>query len=272
MYLNLKRPHIIALSVVVALTLVLLKLPRRTTTQIKLAISGLFVPLFGLAGSTQQTVSRAGNAAVPREELAQELDRLRRENAEWRVRQTQADELLRENERLRQLVGVARQTPWRLKLAHVIARDPANWWRSLKLDVGASHGVTNHSPVISPEGFLVGRVATVGPVYAQVVLLGDPDCRVSAMIEETRDTGIIAPASSSPLDNVLVDLTHLSRNSPLRPGQRVVTSGLGGIFPKGLVVGTVVDYRSIGYGLYNEARVKVAARLNALEEVFVILP
>lgn len=272
MYFNLKRPHFIALGVVVVLTIVLLKLPNRAASQLKLAISGLFLPLFSVAGSVQQSAEKAGNSVVPREELVKELDRLRRENGELRARQLHADELARENARLRQQVGLVRQMPWRVKVAHVIARDPANWWRTLTINAGLAQGVVTNNPVISPEGFLVGRVSTVGLAQSQVVLLGDPDCRVSAMVEETRDTGVIAPASSSPLDNIIVDLSHLSRNSPLRPGQRVVTSGLGGIFPKGLVVGAVVDFRSIGYGMNNEARVKVAARLNAIEEVFVIQP
>ena len=92
------------------------------------------------------------------------------------------------------------------------------------------------------------------------------------MIEETRDHGVIAPASSSALDNILVDLSFLSRNSLVIPGQRVITSDYGGIFPKGILVGKIADSRSVGFGLYMEARVAVAAKLNALEEVFVKLP
>jgi rod shape-determining protein MreC len=74
------------------------------------------------------------------------------------------------------------------------------------------------------------------------------------------------------LDHRLVDLTHLPRNTALRPGQIVSTSGLGGIFPPGLPVGTVVDHRSVAYGLYTEARVKLLADTSRLREVMVILP
>jgi rod shape-determining protein MreC len=70
----------------------------------------------------------------------------------------------------------------------------------------------------------------------------------------------------------MVDLGYLSRNSVIKPGQRVVTSGLGGIFPAGLLIGQIIDAHSVGYGLYNEARVRLAVNLNALEEVFVKLP
>jgi rod shape-determining protein MreC len=270
--LNFKRPHYIALGVVILLTVVVLKLPNRTAQQLKLAISGLFLPLFGLAGSVNQLADKAGNALVPRKDLIKDLERLRQENGELRLRLGQAEETARENARLRQYVGWVRQFPWRPKLAHVVARDPANWWRTIKIDVGLRHGVSSNAAVLSPEGFLVGRISEPGFTQSQVVLLGDPDCRVSVMIEETRDSGFIAPASSSPLDNILVEASNLSRHSPLRAGQRVVTSGLGGVFPKGILVGQIVDFRSVDYGLYNEARVKIAARLNALEQVWVILP
>jgi len=112
----------------------------------------------------------------------------------------------------------------------------------------------------------------VGFAHSQVVLLGDPACRVSALIEETRENGVISPSNASQVDNPMVDLGYLSRNSVIKPGQRVVTSGLGGIFPAGLLIGQIIDSHSVGYGLYNEARVRLAVNMNALEEVFVKLP
>jgi len=107
-----------------------------------------------------------------------------------------------------------------------------------------------------------------------VVLVGDPDCRVAVLVgdEKSREQGVIAPASSSPLDNTLVELSYLSRNAKLAAGQSVVTSGLGGIFPKGIVVGQIADFRSVGYGLYKEALVRLAVKMTRLEEVFVMMP
>jgi rod shape-determining protein MreC len=268
----LKRTHYIALGVVLLVTLVVLKLPTRTAAQLKLAISGLFLPLFGLAGTTHQATEKAGNAVVPRRDLLKQLEELQKENQELRIRALQAEVIAQENARLRQQLGVNKKHPeWKLKLARVVARDPANWWRTMKIDLGTRDGVTTNCPVLTPEG-LVGRVADVGYAQAQVVLVGDPDCRVSVLIEETRDQGVIAPASSSPLDDTLVDLGFLSRSSQLKAGQKVVTSGLGGIFPQGIVVGQIVDFHPVGYGLYTEARVKLQVKMNTLEEVWVKVP
>jgi rod shape-determining protein MreC len=104
-----------------------------------------------------------------------------------------------------------------------------------------------------------------------VLLLGDPNCKVSALVENpAHDAGVIS--ASGPLDDSLVELTYLSGSANLKPGQSVITSGLGGIFPKGVPIGQIVDLRSVEYGLYTEARVKLNARLGALEQVWVLLP
>jgi rod shape-determining protein MreC len=80
------------------------------------------------------------------------------------------------------------------------------------------------------------------------------------------------PGESSVLDESIVEMTYISRLAQILPGQRVVTSGLGGIFPKGIPIGNILDVNSIGYGLYLETRVKLIADLRELEEVWVIFP
>jgi rod shape-determining protein MreC len=200
--------------------------------------------------------------------LVTQIEQLQAENQELKVRLAQWDVITKENARLRQHYGWEKHAPWKWKLARVIGRDPANWWRTVRIDKGMRDGVTTNCAVFTAEG-LIGRVSEAGFAQSQVVLVGDPNCRVSVLVDETRDYGILAPASSSPLDPALVDLSYLPRQSQLRAGQRIVTSGEGGIFPPGLLVGYLVDFRSIGYGLYQEARVKLAVRMNALEEVFV---
>ena len=267
----LKRPHYIALGLVVLVTVAVLKLPTRTAAKLKLAVSALYVPLFGAAGSTQKTVEKAGNSVVPRKELLGQIDELQKENQQLRVRAMQLEALAQENNRLRAHLSMAKDLPWKRLVARVVARDPANWWRTIRVDAGSRNGVVTNSPVFTVEG-LVGRISEVGLTHSQVVLVGDPDCRVSVLIEETREHGVIAPTTSTPLDSTIVELGYLSRNARLAPGQRVITSGLGGIFPKGIVVGQLVDFHSIDYGLYTQARVKLNVNMNALEEVFVKLP
>ncbi|MCX6929707.1 MAG: rod shape-determining protein MreC [Verrucomicrobia bacterium] len=252
------------------LTLVILNLPGQTIARLRLGIGSLFLPLFGLASSTQQLADAAGDAALPRRELLKLNDGLRRENQQLRLQSMQADETARENARLRQLIGWQRQTSWKLKLAKVVLREPANWWRTIQIDLGSRDGLRLDLPVLTTDG-LVGRISSVGLTRSQVTLLGDPNCKVSArVVNETRDMGVIG--ASGPLETDLVGLGYLSRNARLKPAQDVVTSGEGGIFPQGIPIGKIVDVQPVDYGSRAEARVKLAANLNALEEVWVMFP
>jgi len=265
----LKRPHYFALGLVVLLTLIVLNLPHHAASQIKLAIGSAFLPLFGFSKVSHQALGRASDAIVPRAELLRQNELLRHTNQELQVGAMQGDGALRENDQLRQLIGWEKQQPWKLKLANVIARDPANWWHNIQIDVGSRDGVLTNMPVLSSDG-LVGRISTVSLTSSQVSLIGSADCKVGALVEPGRDTGVIT-GTSSPVDNTLVTLSYLSSSSNLKPGQKVVTWGEGRIFPKDIVIGQIAeDSRPVEMG-YNEARVKLAANLGALEEVWVLL-
>ena len=267
----LKKPHYIILVLVFLLVILFLRLPDQTMAKAKLAISGLFLPLFGLTGSVQQFNGQARDSVLTKGQLAFQNEALRRQNDELRIRLQQDAALWSENARLRGLVGWPRQTPWNLQLARVVARDPANWWRSLQIDLGARDGLKPNSPVLTPDG-LVGRIQSVGQTRSQVILLGNPDLRVSAAVEPGGETGVINCSSSTPQEDNMVDLDYLSGNSAVRPGQSVVTSGEGGVFPANIPIGKVVDLRSKEYGLATEARVRLAADLGALRELWVMTP
>jgi rod shape-determining protein MreC len=266
----LKKKHYLALGAVVLAALLIFSLPERATSRLKLAVGSLFLPLFGLLNTAQQLPVDAADAVLPRRALLKEIGRLQRANQQLRIQMAQAEAIARENDQLRALIGWQRQTPWKLRLANVVMRDPANWWRTVQIGLGKRDGIVPNMPVLTPEG-LVGRVSAVGFARSQVVLIGDPNCRVSALVENpAHDIGIITP--NGPLDSSLVDLTYLSGNADLKPGENVVTSGEGGIFPRGIPIGQVVDSRTVEFGLYTEARVKLSANLGALEQVWVLSP
>ncbi|MGB7768418.1 MAG: rod shape-determining protein MreC [Verrucomicrobiia bacterium] len=266
----LKKKHYLALGAVVLVALLIFSLPQRATSRLKLAASSLFLPLFGLLNTAQQLPADAADAVMPRRALLKEIGNLQHDNQQLRIQMMQAAAIARENEQLRALLGWQRQTTWKLKLANVVLRDPANWWRTVQIDLGKRDGIVENQPVLTPEG-LVGRVSSVGLTRSQVVLLGDPNCRVSALVENpAHDIGIIT--ASGPLDSSLMDLTYLSGNADLKPGQNVVTSGEGGIFPRGILIGQIVDSRPVEFGLYTEARVKLSANLGTLEQVWVLFP
>jgi rod shape-determining protein MreC len=261
----LRRPQYIALIMVVLFTLTIMNLPRQASTHLKLAIGGFFLPLFGLKASARELTHRAGDATMTKAELLNENEALRQEIQQLHLQGIQTEQISRENTRLRQLVGWQQQKPWKLKLARVVLREPSNWWRAVQIDLGTRDGIRADMPVLTVDG-LIGKVSSANLTSSQVVLLGDPGCRVAVRVEN--DTGVIG--ASGPLDNEFVEIGFLSKNASLKPGQAVKTSGEGGVFPKDIPIGKVVDVRTVEYGLASVARVKLSANLSSLEEVWVI--
>src|SRR5580698_1456623 len=213
-----KKKNYLALGAVVFVAVLLLSLPTRATARLKLAVGSWFLPLFGLAGEAQQLPADLADSVLPRRELLKEIDDLRRENQQLKEEQVQTSAIARENDQLRGLLGWQRQVPWRLKLANVVMRDPANWWQTVQIDLGSRDGIQTNLPVLTSEG-LVGRVSSVGYVSSQVVLIGDPNCRVSALVDDaTHDMGVLT--SGGPLDSAAVhsspiQLSYLSSSANL---------------------------------------------------------
>jgi rod shape-determining protein MreC len=264
----LKRPHYIALGLIVVLTLTILNLPSRTTVRLKQGVGSFFFPLVRVFSASQQVARQAADAAVPRAELLRQNQELRRQNDELKLQVSRLDELTHENNQFRRLLGWQQQQLWKLKLGAVVLRDPANWWRSVQINLGSRDGIRVNMPVLTPDGALAGRVSSVSQTRSLVVLLGDPNCKVAARVDNpTRDTGVIG--ASGPLESEFVEMGYLSKSASLKPGQRVVTSGDGDLFPGEIFIGLVVDSHAVEFGLAEVARIKLAANLNSLEEVWV---
>ena len=267
----LKRPHFIALGLVGLLALIVLNLPHHAASQIKLAIGGFFLPLFGLSRSSQQLAKEAGDAVTTRAELLRENQELRRTNQVLQVLSSQAQATLAENDRLRDMLGWQRQSPWRdhLRLASVIARDPANWWQIIQIDLGSRDGMKMDLPVLTPTGELIGRISAVSLTRSEVMLVGDVNCRISARVENSGETGIIVGGAST-VDHTLVTLSYLSGVGQLKPGQAVLTSGMG-VFPGGIRIGRLAEESHMTEQGFAEVTLKLWADPGALDEVWVLM-
>jgi rod shape-determining protein MreC len=266
----LKRPHIIALGLVVLVALVVLNLPHNAANQLKLAIGSLFVPLFGLSKSSHQLAEKAGDTLVSRAELVRRNEDLRRTNLLLQQEAARADAVMRENDRLRQLFNWQRQSPWkdRLRLANVIATDPTISWRTVRIDLGSRDGMRADLPVLNDAGFLVGIISSADPTRSEVILLGDPRWRISARVDKAGVSGIII-GGAGPVDGTLVTMSYLAGAGVLKPGQAVLTSGMA-MLPKDIPIGLIAeDARTAEQGMA-EVRVKLGANPGALEEVWVL--
>ena len=262
-----------AVGAVLLTVFLLLLLPESARARLKSAIGGLFLPVIGVSTAGQSMVQSLGQAAStdlvnsPNNPALGEAVQAELAVADMKLENAQ---LRAENQRLREAVAWSQRIPWKSQLGQVVGRDAFNWWRRIKLNQGSDKGVRFNQPVISMDGQLVGRISEVGPRTSWAVLAGDPNCRFSALIKESRNQGgIVAPRQFNS-DYRVVELTYLPNDVDVRPGQLVVTSGLGGAFPKEIPVGMVEDSWLSRDGLYIEARVKLHADLNRLEEVRVL--
>src|SRR5579859_996868 len=191
---------------------------------------------------------------------------LRQENDELRARVALDWEIQAQNDRLRKDLAFAREMPGKLMPATVIGADVSGWATSIRINRGSRDGIARNMAVVTPSGVL-GRVIEVSPFYADVQLITDVRSAVSVRVQRTRAQGILEGLSRG-----ICHLKYVARAEDVQAGDVVVTSGLGGIFPRGLVVGTVVDVEKKEFGVLQEVRVAPAVDFDRLpEEVLVVV-
>lgn len=196
-------------------------------------------------------------------------DRLRIELARAREERTRLLGVMQENARLRALVGFAESHPHlQLLPAKVIAVDTNEFFRvvSIRLDTGGAR-VRPDMPVVSSAG-LVGQIETVDGRFAQVLLTVDKRSSIDVVAQRNRARGILTGEGNS--NDYLSRIGYLLRRDEVRVGDTLVTSGMGGLMPADLVVGTISEVNERSYGLYQDVRVEPAVDFSRLEEVFVI--
>ncbi len=191
-------------------------------------------------------------------------DDLRAKLADAVTRVSMLEEAARENIRLRSILGFEPPTGYTLLPAEVIAVSGVKIPTSAVLNRGYKDGVVTGLPIINEEG-LIGKVISVTDYYSTVQLLTDPANRVAVRVAESREMGIAKYVMSRGLivDNIPV-------RGDVKPGDQILTSGLGGLYPPGLKVGTVIAVDHSETDPFSQVRLAPAADFNSLDELFVL--
>ena len=197
--------------------------------------------------------------------LRQENHLLREELVQLQLQNADLRESTHENQRLRQLLGFKRRRNFTYLPAEVIAHDAGRVQNGIVIDIGMRDGVREYMAVVTSEG-LAGRVIETGPMSSIVQLLTDRSCRISSIVERSRVKGTISGRLYDGLD------LRLPLRADIRMGDSVVSSGLGGTFPPGLLVGRVQGVRIEESGIFKQVAISPTVDFNRLEEVFVIVP
>lgn len=189
--------------------------------------------------------------------LKQAVDALRRENNRYR-------ELLATHERLRQLLQFKEMVQRPATAARVIGVDPTGWFKSIIIDKGKGAGLSWDMPVVNASG-VVGRIVSVSKNYAKVLLIVDQNSAVDCLTQRSRDRGMVKGTGGR-----LCKMDYMAKSGDVAVGDLVVTSGLGGVFPKGLPVGTVTEAKDEHGKLFKEIDIMPCVDFSKLEEVLVI--
>lgn len=168
------------------------------------------------------------------------------------------------NERLQKLLQFREKISSSVITAEVVGQDPSSWFRSVTINKGERDGVRKGMAVISPEG-VIGQILKTSPNYSTVLLITDYNSAIDSIVQRTRAKAIIEGKGEN-----RCQLKYLLRTEEVTVGDIVVTSGLSGNFPKGLMVGEIRKVDKKGQGVFQYAELTPSVDLTKLEEVLVI--
>ena len=193
-----------------------------------------------------------------------ENERLSRETDYLKNKLNAEQEALIENARLKNLLSFQEKSELKVIAARVIGRSPDSWGSSLIIDKGKYHGVKTGCPVITFLGF-AGRVIETGRFASKILLINDPNLSISCVVQRSRQEGLVTGTLGAYLT-----MKYLPEQADIQPQDVVVTSGLNGMYPKGLIIGEVVEVGKEFSGLSLYALVRPAVRLSNIEEVLIV--
>jgi rod shape-determining protein MreC len=232
-----------------------------------------FSRVTAIVGDLFQTVGQVRELRDRVEELQAQVDALTVENVRLReyeaeVRQLYAMLNFVSDYPISASLGaevIGREACATFPCGEVVGIEPNPYLRYVTINVGALQGVEVGMPVVSGGAALVGRVAQVGPRTAKVQLLTDPDSAVAALLQTSRVTGLVVGQPDGTLR-----MEYIPQEERVAARDIVLTSGLGGVMPKGLVVGQVTEVQKMDYALFQAATVRPAVDFSRLELVLVI--
>ena len=226
----------------------------------------LFVvsPFIKVTAATIHGVTSIWQDYVDLRTLREENKRLQFEASTLKRRLDQLQEQALETQRLQRLLAMRDSSQAEFLTARVVGKDATNWFKTILLDCGSMEGVRRNQPVLAPNG-LVGRVVEVTPTSARVQLFTDPVSAVGGLIQRTRVTGIVSGNLGAG-----ARVRYLPLMGDVVVGEEVVTSGMGGVFPKGIPIGRIATVERKSGVLFQEATLTPAVDLSRLEEVLIL--
>ena len=242
----------------------------KVTIQFKSAFYGILYP-FQFVGVRSITLVKEFFSSIEKnKQLQEELAQVKKMLEQYEQSQYEYEEIKRENRRLRNLIGIQSDMQYETVIAEIVAKSPQDYYKTLIVNRGKNSGIEKWMPVVAYQNetrCVVGKVIDVQQFSARIQPLIDQSSYIGVMLMESRYSGILQ--GQSPIsDNCLMQ--YVDRRSEINYGDLVITSGMGGVFPKGIIVGEIVSVSKKRYGIFQEAIVKPVVDYGRLEEVYII--
>jgi rod shape-determining protein MreC len=261
-----RRAFILSATLILAFLLMTLQVrhDRAVVAFTRQAVLVVISPVLKVTSVLAGSVVQVWQDYVDLRDIHGENLRLGREAAILKRRISQLEEQALETQRLQRMLALRENIPSTYMAARIVGKDVTNWFKTILVDQGSLAGVRRNLPVISPDG-LVGRVIEVTPTSAKVQLVTDPMSAAGGLIQRTRVTGIVSGSLGAGLR-----VRYLPLMADVVAGDEVVTSGMGGLFPKGIPLGRITAVERRSGALFQEAVLQPAVDLSRLEEVLIL--
>jgi len=261
-----RRAVILTTALVVSFLLMTLQVRHETGAVNFTRQALLFVvsPFIRVTAATIQGITGTWQDYVDLRGVREENKRLQLETTMLKRRLDQLQDQALETQCLERLLAMRQVSKAEFLTARVVGKDATNWFKTILLDRGSLEGIRRNQPALAPDG-LVGRVVEVAPTSARVQLLTDPLSAVGGMIQRTRVTGIVSGNLGAG-----ARVRYLPLMADVVVGDEVVTSGMGGVFPKGILIGRISSVERKSGALFQEATLQSAVDLSRLEEVLIL--
>lgn len=258
---------LIASSVLFALMFYSLNIPNnREASFVEKAILTLFLPVMKPVSETGGFFGEVWNGYINLVGTRQENLRLREDIRTLNARIAAGNEALQENINLKRLLQMKETIKDPTVAASVIGEDVSSWFKTLVIDRGASSGLREGMSVVAADG-VVGQIIKVSNSSSRVLLLTDHASGIAATIQRSRARGVVKGKG----DGGLCTLEFATREEDVKVGDAVVSSGIGGVFLKGLPIGEVTMVKRGEYGIFQTVTIRPAVNMEHLEEVLVVL-
>ena len=261
-----RRAIILTTALILAFLLMTLQVrqERAVVAVTRQAILLVMTPFIKVTSVVVGSVTDVWRDYVDLRGMQRENKRLRQEVGTLSRRIEQLEEQALETQRLQRLLALREVPQAQALTARVAGKDATNWFKTILVDRGGLDGVRRNQPVVAPDG-LVGRVVEVTPSSAKVQLLTDPVSAVGGLVQRTRVTGIVSGNLGAG-----TRVRYLPLMADVAVGDLVVTSGMGGVFPKGIPIGRLTAVERRSGALFQEASLQPTVDLSRLEEVLIL--